>query len=255
MEWPVLEVTVKIRDAVALITGANRGLGLEYAQALLAAGARKVYATARHTEDIPLNGVVRVHLDVTRPESIAAAANACTDVNLLINNAGVALWADFLSPDAVTRARTEMETNYFGPLEMARAFAPVLAANGGGAIVDMLSVASWVAIPESGTYSASKAAEWALTNGLRAALREQGTQVVGVHAGPIDTDMASQLRAPKVKPADVVRQVLTALEAGQDEVLVDDMTRQVKAGLSNSRGVYLDYTEEGLSVGPRARAA
>lgn len=123
-------------------------------------------------------------------------------------------------------------------------FAPVLAKNGGGAIVNLLSVLSWVAVPSAGTYSASKAAAWSLTNWLRTALREQGTQVVGVHAGPVDTDMASNLTLPKVKPVDVVRQVLSAIETGRDEVLVDDMTRQVKTGLSDREGIYLNFDPE-----------
>lgn len=205
---------MRIRDAVAFVTGANRGLGLVLAQELLAAGARKVYAAARQPERITLDGVERVRLDVTQPDTITAAARACPDVNLLINNAGIALWTGFLAPDAVEAARVEMETNYFGPLLLSRAFAPVLAQNGGGAIVNLLSILSWVAVPMAGTYSASKAAAWALTNGLRTGLREQGTHVLGVHAGPIDTDMARQLTLPKVKPVDVVRQVLRALEAG-----------------------------------------
>jgi NAD(P)-dependent dehydrogenase (short-subunit alcohol dehydrogenase family) len=120
----------------------------------------------------------------------------------------------------------------------------VLAGNGGGAIVNILSVLSWVTVPNGGTYSASKAAAWALTNWLRTGLREQGTQVLGLHAGPIDTDMASELTLPKVKPAEVVRQVLSAIEAGRDEVLADDMTRQVKAGLSDEAGIYLNYEPE-----------
>jgi NAD(P)-dependent dehydrogenase (short-subunit alcohol dehydrogenase family) len=143
--------------------------------------------------------------------------------------------------DAVEAARSEMDTNYFGPLLLSRAFAPVLAKNGGGAIVNVLSILSWVAVPNGGTYSASKAAAWALTNWLRTGLREQGTQVLAVHAGPIDTDMASELTLPKVKPVDVVRQVLSTLEAGRDEVLADEMTRQVKAGLSDEVGIYLDF--------------
>jgi NAD(P)-dependent dehydrogenase (short-subunit alcohol dehydrogenase family) len=134
-----------------------------------------------------------------------------------------------------------METNYFGTLLVSRAFAPVLANNGGGAIVNILSILSWVAVPDGGTYSASKAAAWALTNWLRTGLREQGTQVLGMHAGPIDTDMARELTLPKVKPVDVVRQVLSALEDGRDEVLADEMTRQVKAGLSDELGIYLDF--------------
>jgi NAD(P)-dependent dehydrogenase (short-subunit alcohol dehydrogenase family) len=232
---------MRIRDSVAFVTGANRGLGSAFAQELLVAGARKVYAAARHAERITLDGVDRVHLDVTKPDSIAAAASECTDVNLLINNAGVNFWLDFPSRDAVEAARSEMETNYFGPLALSRAFAPVLAKNGGGAIVNVLSVLSWITVPNAGTYSASKAAAWALTNWLRTSLREQGTQVLGLHAGPIDTDMASELTLPKVKPVDVVRQVLRAIEAGRDEVLADDMTRQVKAGLSDEMGIYLNY--------------
>ncbi len=132
-------------------------------------------------------------------------------------------------------------TTYFGPLALSRAFAPVLAKNGGVAIVNLLSVLSWVTVPTAGTYSASKAAAWALTNWLRTGLRDQGTQVLGVHVGPVDTDMTSQLTLPKVKPADVARQVLSALEAGRHEVIADELTRQVKAGLSDEVGIYLNF--------------
>jgi NAD(P)-dependent dehydrogenase (short-subunit alcohol dehydrogenase family) len=235
---------MKIRDSVAFVTGANRGIGLAFAQELLAGGARKVYAAARQPDRITLPGVERVRLDVTNPEDVAAAERQCTDVNLLINNAGIALWTGFLAPDSIEAARSEMETNYYGPLLLSRAFAPVLAMNGGGAIVNPLSVVSWVAVPSAGTYSASKAAAWALTNWLRTALREQGTQVVGVHAGPVDTDMASEITLPKVKPIFVVRQALSAVEAGRDEVLVDEVTRQVKAGLSDREGIYLNFDPE-----------
>jgi NAD(P)-dependent dehydrogenase (short-subunit alcohol dehydrogenase family) len=235
---------MKIRDSVAFVTGANRGIGLAFAQELLAGGARKVYAAARQPERITLSGVERVRLDVTNPEDVAAAARQCTDVNLLINNAGIALWTGFLPPDSIEAARSEMETNYYGPLLLSRAFAPVLAKNGGGAIVNLLSVLSWVAVPSAGTYSASKAAAWALTNWLRTALREQNTQVVGVHAGPVDTDMASEITLPKVKPIFVVRQALSAVEAGRDEVLADEMTRQVNAGLSDREGIYLNFDPE-----------
>jgi NAD(P)-dependent dehydrogenase (short-subunit alcohol dehydrogenase family) len=145
---------MKIRDSVAFVTGANRGLGLAFVQELLAAGARKVYAAARAPKSVTLAGAIPASLDVTKPESVAAAARAFTDVNLLINNAGISLWSGFLSPEAVQAARLEMETNYFGPLAMTRAFAPVLAQNGGGAIVNVLSVLSWIAVPSAGTYSA-----------------------------------------------------------------------------------------------------
>jgi NAD(P)-dependent dehydrogenase (short-subunit alcohol dehydrogenase family) len=232
---------MKIRDSVAFVTGANRGLGLAFAQELLAAGARKVYAAARHPDSITLDGVVPVRLDVTDPESVAAAARAGSDVNLLINNAGIAYWTGFLESDSVERARSEMETNYFGMLALSRSFAPLLKKNGGGALVNVLSMLSWVALPSAGTYSASKSAAWALTNWLRTALRAQGTQVLGVHAGLIDTDMTSAFDRPKSKPADVVRQIFAALEAGRDEVLVDDLTRQIKAGLSGEASIYLDF--------------
>ena len=235
---------MKIRDAVALVTGANRGIGLSFVEELLGAGARKVYAAARNPGAITLDAVEPVPLDVTKPESIAAAAQNCPDVNLLINNAGIALWTGFLAPDSVEAARAEMETNYFGPLLVSRAFAPVLAKNGGGAIVNVLSILSWVAVPRAGTYSASKSAAWALTNWLRIGLREQGTQVVGVHVGPVDTDMAKDLTLPKVKPADVVRQTLSAIDAGREEVLADALTRQVKAGLSDRLGIYLNFDPE-----------
>jgi NAD(P)-dependent dehydrogenase (short-subunit alcohol dehydrogenase family) len=235
---------MKIRDSVAFVTGANRGIGLVFAKELLAAGARKVYAAARNPESIPLSGVERVRLDVTDAQAIASAARVSGDVNLLINNAGIARWTGFLSPDSVEAARAEMETNYFGPLFLSRAFAPVLAKNSGGATVNVLSILSWVAVPSAGTYSASKAAAWALTNWLRTALHDQETQVLGVHAGPVDTDMASGLTLPKVTPVDVVRQVLNALETGRDEVIVDEMTRQVKAGLSDEPGIYLNFNPE-----------
>jgi NAD(P)-dependent dehydrogenase (short-subunit alcohol dehydrogenase family) len=235
---------MKIRDSVAFVTGANRGIGLVFAQQLLAAGARKVYAAARNPERIPVDGVTRIALDVTDPDAAASAAIECPDVNILINNAGIARWTGFLSPDSVEIAREEMETNYFGPLFLSRAFAPVLGKNGGGAIVNVLSIVSWIAVPSAGTYSASKAAAWALTNWLRSGLQDQGTQVLGVHAGPVDTDMASGLTLPKVTPLDVVRQVLSALESGRDEVLVDNWTRQVKAGLSKEPGIYLNFDPE-----------
>jgi NAD(P)-dependent dehydrogenase (short-subunit alcohol dehydrogenase family) len=235
---------MKIRDSVAFVTGANRGLGLTFAQELLAAGARKVYAAARNPKSITLDGVERVRLDVTEPETIAVAARKFTDINLLINNAGVSHWKGFFAPDGVETARSEMETNYFGPLLLSRAFAPVLAKNGGGAILNVLSILSWISVPNAGGYSASKAAAWSLTNWLRTALRGQGTQVVGVHAGPIDTDMAKDLTLPKVTPVDVVRQTLSAIEDGRDEVLADDMTRQVKAGLSDEVGIYLNFDPE-----------
>ena len=230
---------MKIENSVALVTGANRGIGLAFARALLARGARTVYAAAREPASITLPGVRPVRLDVTQPEQIAAAVEACGDVNLVINNAGIARATGVLADDAIEAARAELETNFFGPFLTSRAFAPVLAKNGGGAIVNVLSVASWLSSPQLATYAASKAAAWSLTNGLRNALRAQGTQVLGVHVGFVDTDLARGVTAAKSRPDDVVATVLAALEAGKEEVLADELSRQVKHGLAAEPGIYL----------------
>jgi len=230
---------MKIKNAVAFVSGANRGLGLAFAQALLAAGAKKVYAAARDPATVTLPGVQAIRLDVTNSADIAAAVKACSDVTLLVNNAGIARGSSLLAPGSADAARAELETNFFGPLALSQAFAPVLAANGGGAIVNVLSVLSWISLTGGATYSASKSAAWSLTNGLRQELRAQGTQVLGLHVGFMDTDMTKDITAPKSDPADVVRQTLVALEAGQEEVLADELSRQVRQGLSAPRGVYL----------------
>lgn len=230
---------MNIRNSVALVTGANRGLGLAFVQALLAGGARKVYAAARDPSSITVPGVIPVTLDITDPRHIEVAAAQCADVTLLINNAGVAHGGSLLSPQGAESARQQLETNYFGTLGMARAFAPVLAANGGGALVNMLSVLSWVSMTSVGGYAASKSAAWSLTNSLRHELRAQGTQVVGVHAAFIDTDMARHVQAPKISPADVAATTLCAVEAGLEEVFADALTQRVKAGLSATPGAYL----------------
>ena len=228
---------MKIHHAVALVTGANRGLGRAYAQALLQAGA-KVYATARDPSTIDLPGAQPVRLDITQAGEAAALAADLKDVSLVINNAGIALPGPYLSGQGVVdAARAQLETNFFGTLAVSQAFAPVLKANGGGALVNMLSVLSWITLPAIAGYSASKAAAWALTNGLRHELRAQGTLVVGVHAAYIDTDMACHVTGPKTTPAEVARQVLQAIEQGQEEVLADELSRQVKAGLV--AGAYL----------------
>lgn len=229
---------MKIQGSVALVTGANRGLGRAFAEALLAAGA-KVYAGARDPAKVDLSGAQPLRLDVTRAEDIAAAARACGDVTLLINNAGALQPTPFLAPGSEAAARALLETNFFGTLALSRAFAPVLKANGGGAIVNVLSVLSWLNLPQAGAYGASKAAAWALTNGLRNELRAQGTLVVAVHAAFIDTDMARHVQAPKTAPAAVVQQVLAALEAERQEVLADEVTRNVKRGLGAAQASYL----------------
>jgi len=230
---------MKLDNATVLITGANRGLGLAFAREALARGARKVYAAAREPASVTLPGVVSLKLDVTNPEDVAAAALACGDVTLLINNAGIAATGGFLAEDSIVAAQRHLDTNFFGPLRLTRAFAPVLAANGGGAILNVLSVASWISGPLLGNYGMSKAAVWAMTNGTRIELREQKTQVLGLHVGFIDTDLTTGLDVPKLAPDAVVRTTFDALEAGASEILADDFTRQVHAGLSADPAVYL----------------
>jgi len=231
---------MKIKGSTAFVTGANRGLGLAYAKALLAAGASKVYAGARDPAAVPLlKGLVPVMLDVNDADDIAAAAARCTDVNLLINNAGVIGGEPLLGARGEDALREVLDTNLHGVLATSRAFAPVLRANGGGVLVNMLSALSWASLPVSSAYSVSKAAAWALTNGLRNELRGQGTLVVGVHAGFIDTDMVKDVDGPKSRPEDIAQAVLAGIEAGAPEVLADDTARYVKAGFSASPSLYL----------------
>lgn len=228
-----------IRNQTLLITGANRGLGLAFAREALARGARKIYAAARDPDSITLPGVVPLRLDVTKADEVAAAAQRARDLTLLINNAGIAATGSLLRPEAVAAARAMMDTNYFGPLLLSQAFAPVLAANGGGAILNVLSVASWISGPLLPLYAASKSAAWSLTNGLRIALAGQGTLVSGLHAGFIDTDLTRGLDAPKSTPEAIVRAAYDGLAAGALEILADDITRQVHAGLGATPPVYL----------------
>ena len=230
---------MKLQDAAVLITGANRGIGLAFARAAIARAARKVYAGVRNPEAMTLPGVEANKLDVTRPEDIAAAVQRCGDLTLLINNAGVATPGGFLAEGSIKAVRNELETNFFGPLQLTKAFASTLAANGGGAVLNVLSIASWVTSPQLAIYSASKAAAWALTNALRHELRGQGTQVLGMHVGFVDTDLTRGLDIPKSAPDVVVGRTLDALEAGAEEVLADEEARQVKAGLAAVPSIYL----------------
>jgi NAD(P)-dependent dehydrogenase (short-subunit alcohol dehydrogenase family) len=227
----------QIDGITALVTGANRGLGQAFTQALLDRGAAKVYAAARDPGAVEVTDarVVPVRLDITNLSDVAAAAHDCTDASLVINNAGAMLQTPFLSAPDMSAARTEMETNYFGTLAMTRAFAPVLAAAGGGALVNVLSVVSWYAPPFNASYCASKSAEWALTNALRVELRGQGILVVGVHAGFIDTDMAATVQDSKISPSEVAAQTLDSVEKGQPEVLTDDWTRHVKDSVATDK--------------------
>jgi NAD(P)-dependent dehydrogenase (short-subunit alcohol dehydrogenase family) len=226
---------MRIKGSVALVTGANRGLGQVYARELVSRGAAKVYGAARHPSAVTEPGVTPIALDITDPARVAQVAAQCADVTLLVNNAGVMKASTFIGAPGLDAARLEMETNYFGTLSMCRAFAPVLAAGGGGAIVNMLSVTSFYTNPFNSSYGASKAAAWSLTNGVRLELHHQGTLVVAVHAGFIDTDMAALVDAPKDSPESVAQQVFDAVEAGQVEVLADERTRTIKAELSRDQ--------------------
>jgi NAD(P)-dependent dehydrogenase (short-subunit alcohol dehydrogenase family) len=223
---------MKVEGAAAIVTGANRGLGAAIAQALLDSGA-KVYGAARDNTTITNQDVIPVPLDVTSADDIANAARACGDVSIVVNNAGILRSSASLAPGAIDAARAEMETNFFGPMRMAQAFTPVLRENGGGALVNVLSVLSFVSMPQGATYSASKAAAWSLTNALRMELRHQRTLVVAVHAGFIDTDMAASVNAEKTSPQSVATQIIAAIEADAEEVLADPTSEMVKAALPN----------------------
>lgn len=222
---------MKITGSVALVTGANRGIGRHFAQQLLQRGATKVYATARTPQLVDLPGVEVLRLDITDPASVAAAAGAASDVTLLINNAGVFTRQNLVTGDP-EKIRLEMDTNYFGTLNVVRAFSPVLAANGGGAILNVLSAMSWLAYDGANAYSAAKAAAWSLTNGVRLELAGQGTTVTGLHLASTDTDMLAGWDVEKNDPADVVRAALDGIEAGKMEILADDDSVQLKAALS-----------------------
>ena len=230
---------MKIENSVALVTGANRGIGLALTRALLARGAAKVYAAARDPRSVTLPGAVPIRLDVTDPAQVAAAAREASDVTLVINNAGIGSATPLLSADALAALRRELETNTFGTLEVARAFAPVLARHGGGGLVDILSVVSWVNSSILATYSVSKSAAWSVTNGLRNELRAQGTYVAGVHVGFVDTDLTRGLDAPKLSASDVAAAILDGIAAGSEEIVVDDFSRQVKLSLSSPQAAYL----------------
>ena len=230
---------MKIEGSIALVTGANRGLGLAFARALRDAGARKVYAGARDPASVKEPGLEAIRLDVTDPRSVAEAAARCTDVSIVINNAGILRPGTLLGDGGLATIREQLETNFYGALSVSEAFAPVLAANGGGALVNMLSALSWLSLPNSGAYSISKAAAWALTNGLRNELRAQGTLVVGVHAGYIDTDMVAKVTAPKTKPEVIAQRTLEAIIAGREEVLADEVSQQVKAGFAADPPAYV----------------
>lgn len=222
---------MELSGSTALVTGANRGLGRHFAQQLLERGAQKVYATARDPRQIDLPGVEPLRLDVTDPASVAAAAAVATDVTLLVNNAGVSTYQNLVDGD-LDQIRLELDTHFWGTLATVRAFAPTLAAGGGGAILNVLSRMSWLSVLGANSYAVAKAAQWSLTNGIRLELAEQGTLVTGLLLSATDTDMMAGWDIPKNDPADVVRSALDGIEAGSLEVLADDDTIATKDSLS-----------------------
>lgn len=232
---------MKIRNSVAFVTGANRGLGLALVHELVALGAKTVYAGMREIEDLDLAGVVPIRIDVTDPDSLEAAVARCKDTTLLINNAGIArLMGSPLEEGAIEMSREIMETNYYGVIRASQAFVPVIRANGGGAVINVLSDAAWISRPVLAAYSATKAAAWSFTNALRAEQRGKNIQVLGLHVGFMDTDMTNGFEMKKVQPRAVAELTLAALEAGQDEILADEGTRAIKESLSRERPLYLD---------------
>jgi NAD(P)-dependent dehydrogenase (short-subunit alcohol dehydrogenase family) len=219
-----------LSTAVAVVTGANRGLGRHIAGQLLERGAT-VYAGVRRPDSLDLPGAIPLRLDITDPDAVAEAARTASGATLLVNNAGVATYANALSGD-LADVRLEMETHYFGTLAVSRAFAPVIEANGGGAILNVLSVLSWVHYPELGAYSAAKAAGWALTNVLREDLAPRGVKVSALHVGYMDTDMAAHAPADqKSDPAVIAAAALDGLAAGAPEILADAAARRIREGL------------------------
>jgi NAD(P)-dependent dehydrogenase (short-subunit alcohol dehydrogenase family) len=234
---------VQIQGTTALVTGANRGIGKAFTDALLERGAARVYAAARDVATITDPRVVPIQLDVTDFDRVAAVARELDDVELVVNNAGVG-HTGFPLEASLENARAQLETNYLSLIASIQAFAPVLARNGGGAFINMLSVVSWIASPRLATYSASKSAAWSFTNAARIELKQQDTQVVAVHVGFVDTDLTAGLDAPKVPAAAVANAALDALQAGEPEAVVDDVSRAVKAGLSDDQNTLYPQVEQ-----------
>ncbi|AKS31371.1 SDR family oxidoreductase [Mycolicibacterium goodii] len=221
---------MKIQGSVAFVTGANRGLGRQFAQQLVARGA-KVYAGARNPESVTLDGVIPVHIDITDPDSVAAAAALAADTTLLVNNAGTSSFNGLLD-GPIDDIRAQMESHFFGTLSVTRAFVPHLVANAPGAILNVASILSWLHLPTIGAYAAAKAALWAQTDAVREELAPKGVTVTGLYVGFMDTDMAATVDAEKSDPAHVAAAALDGVQAGVAEVLGDEATRLVKASLS-----------------------
>jgi NAD(P)-dependent dehydrogenase (short-subunit alcohol dehydrogenase family) len=247
---------MKLKGCVALVTGGNRGIGKAFVEGLLAAGAKKVYAAARNPNDVGTQGAVPISLDITNPEQVALACERCEDVNVLVNNAGVGAVSPLIGSPDLRHVRAAMETNFFGTLNMCRAFAPILKRNGGGALVNMLSVVSWSTAAFLGGYSASKTAELALTRGVRIELRSQGTLVVGVYAGLVDTDMARALTGTRVEvaPQHIVSAVLSGLTSDVEEILADDRAREIATNFITESSTREKINQQVWDASPYSKA-
>lgn len=223
---------MKIQNAIALVTGANRGIGRELVKALLAAGASKVYAGVRDVNSLTAlkainsSQIVPLQLDVTDRKRVNALAEQAPDVNLLINNAGILAFGSILDVPLETIA-DQFETNFYGKLNMARTFVPVIETNGGGAIVNMLTLVALASMPGLSVYNASKAAAWSMTQSLRASVSSKGIEVYGVFPGAVDTDMLAGVEMAKTSPADIAAAVIAGIEAGEEDIFPDPMSTQV----------------------------
>jgi NAD(P)-dependent dehydrogenase (short-subunit alcohol dehydrogenase family) len=218
------------QTSTVLVTGANRGLGRALAAEILSRGAT-VYAAARNPDQVDLRGAKPLALDITDPTSVAAAAQNTGDVTVLINNAGISTGSNLLTGD-LDQIRLDMDTNYYGTLSMIQAFVPQIMANGGGAILNILSALSWYGVPQLGAYGAAKAAQWSLTNALRVQRADQGIRVAGLHVGCMDTEMARATEGLKSDPADIARLAADAIANEAYEIVADDTSRRLQFGLA-----------------------
>lgn len=234
---------MSIKGAVVFVTGASRGLGLAFAREAVARGAAKVYAGVRNPDNFSEPGITPVKLDVTDSRSVAEAARIAADTTVLVNNAGIAeVTSAPFAEDVAEQARRVFETNYYGVMRVTSAFQSSLPKDGTGAIINVLSDATWRVVPFLAPYSASKAAAWSYTNNIRAVLAEERVQVLGLHVGVMDTDLTRGFDVPKTDPSDVARQTYDALEAGESEILADEQTRALKQTLSAKQSAYIDPT-------------
>ena len=222
---------MKIQDSIVLITGANRGIGKAYAEEFLKQGAQKIYLGVRNPDSVAdfaaqnPDVLIPLKFDVTNQEDIQNAAQIAQDVTILVNNAGILFFDDFSSADLIENARQQMDVNYFAPLAVTQKFAPILKKNGGGTLVTVSSIVGHVSMPAITTYCASKYAVQSMILNARAQLASQGTQVIGVYPGPIETDMAADLEMDKFPPEQVAQETLKAIESGEEDVFTDEFAK------------------------------